>query len=180
MKPVQDPLEQLLELARDPNMRAGIHKNMNFDSFEKRFIPKYPLNCFSPANEDKCWDWQGALAAGYGQIGWESLLYYAHRLSYILFNGTIPKEALVRHTCDNPSCVNPKHLITGTHSDNAIDSVKRGRHHSQRLNEEDVKDIKWQLCNQPSYGLVNELARQYGVSHTAIGKIKSGKSWGWV
>lgn len=50
-----------------------------------------------------------------------------YRASYIIFNGPIPDDLLVRHTCDNPRCVNPEHLILGTQKDNMQDMAKRNR-----------------------------------------------------
>ena len=86
---------------------------------------------------DECWLWLGDKygggskggANGYGRLGaGESGKYLlAHRVSYILSVGPIPDHALVLHRCDNPPCVNPNHLYTGTHADNAADRTTRGR-----------------------------------------------------
>src|SRR5947208_683071 len=75
-----------------------------------------------------CWIWLGvAKHNGYGQIKVYKKYIRAHRLAYELFNGKIPLGSLICHTCDIPSCVNPEHLWLGTHVENALDMVKKGR-----------------------------------------------------
>ena len=90
----------------------------------KRFWDKVDVR-----DPDECWLWIGAATKmGYGQFyypTWGKSLTYAHRFSYFLATGVIPN--VCRHTCDNPPCVNPSHLLDGTRKDNSWDSVIRGR-----------------------------------------------------
>lgn len=90
---------------------------------EMRFYKRVNMD-----NLDGCWEWEGARTpAGYGRITVNNRYMYAHRLSYILHNDEIPKGLYVCHSCDNPPCVNPKHLWLGTARDNKWDSVNKGR-----------------------------------------------------
>lgn len=50
-----------------------------------------------------------------------------HRASYLFYFNNLNKEDIVCHTCDNPACINPKHLFKGTHNDNVQDKVIKGR-----------------------------------------------------
>lgn len=84
-------------------------------------------------DEDSCWEWQAGLNTnGYGQFNLckdgKRLNMGAHRFSYELANGPIPKGILVCHKCDNPKCVRPKHLFPGTYQDNMDDMVRKKRH----------------------------------------------------
>lgn len=75
-----------------------------------------------------CWQWQGAtLTKGYGQLTFRGHHLTAHRASYSAFRGPIPTGALICHTCDNPGCVNPKHLYAGTYASNRRDALIRDR-----------------------------------------------------
>lgn len=75
-----------------------------------------------------CWEWIWCKNKdGYGKIknSWNNL--YSHRVSFELFNWVIPPWFLVCHTCDNPKCVNPKHLFIWTNEDNMKDMAHKGR-----------------------------------------------------
>jgi HNH endonuclease len=79
--------------------------------------------------ETGCWNWKrGKSSDGYGSVGFRGKTEGAHRVSAILFLGFDPASRLhVLHTCDNPACVNPKHLYFGTHQDNMRDLTVRRR-----------------------------------------------------
>jgi hypothetical protein len=76
----------------------------------------------------ECWPWLGTKRQdGYGYFWRDGVRVYAHRAVRELFFGGIPDGAVVRHSCDNPRCVNPMHLLTGSHLDNMRDCIERGR-----------------------------------------------------
>jgi hypothetical protein len=76
-----------------------------------------------------CWPFTGGTSAGgYGRIKAGKKLVSAHRLAYALTHGLdVHGLPLIRHTCDNPKCCNPRHLLVGTKLDNYRDMVERGR-----------------------------------------------------
>lgn len=91
-----------------------------------------------------CWVYSGACdRRGYGRPGigvgvYESghpktRRYYAHRRSYEIHNGPIPKGMLVLHKCDNPPCCNPEHLYLGTDKDNSHDCARKGRRNNRYM-----------------------------------------------
>ncbi len=119
---------------------------MNFDTLLGH-IPMY-------LPEDECWEYQGSLdGCGYGftRTAWKGPTVKAHRVMYELYNDyTLQPKEVVRHTCDNPSCCNPHHLIKGTQADNVRDCIERGRFPNRagecngraKINEQLVKDIR--------------------------------------
>ena len=126
-----------------------------------------------------CWEWTGAKdGRGYGQVNRGNKTLRAHRVSYEAYHGQIPSGMVVRHSCDNPSCINPDHLCHGTVQDNVMDRELRGRRDvrgeqvgTAKLTEADVLDIR-------SSSLIGtELAKKYSISPSTISLIKTGKSW---
>lgn len=79
-----------------------------------------------PTQFNPCWEWKaGLVTGGYGDFRVNGRKVKAHKYSYYIKTGEWP--AVVRHTCDNPKCVNPAHLLAGTQADNVRDRVSRGR-----------------------------------------------------
>lgn len=81
-----------------------------------------------------CIEYQGALDQyGYGRFKIGGRQLGAHKVSYILHEGDYDQSNLeLGHSCDNPSCINPKHLTPVTHAENIQQSLDRGRHSSQQ------------------------------------------------
>lgn len=92
---------------------------------------------YIPEPNSGCWLWTGHVRVNrYGDIrpcianGGRPAI--AYRVSWELANGPIPASTMVCHKCDVSLCVNPDHLYLGDHVSNALDSIARGRHNSQR------------------------------------------------
>lgn len=102
----------------------------------------------------------------------------ASRHVYQELNGELPTEIVVRHTCDNPRCINPDHLITGTQADNIKDRDERGhgpqgeKNGMAKLNAFDVLRIRKKLRET-----IATLAKTYGVQPRAIADIATNKLW---
>lgn len=77
---------------------------------------------------ETCWLWGASKNKwGYGWVKLNGSMRGAHRVSYELTKGQIPNGFEILHKCDNPPCVNPDHLSSGTHGDNIRDMFKKGR-----------------------------------------------------
>lgn len=75
-----------------------------------------------------CWNWTANKDHnGYGMFKINGKDRKASRVAYTIVAGEITGNTHVLHKCDNPSCVNPDHLFTGTHQDNMKDKMRKGR-----------------------------------------------------
>jgi hypothetical protein len=131
-----------------------------------------------------CWNWQGSTRNGYGRLIIGSRTdgsrksAQAHRVSYEAFIGAIPEGLEVCHRCDNPSCINPDHLFSGTRQDNIDDRQAKGRnnppkgetHPMAKLTAIDVLSMRRLRSTGQTY---QSIADRFGVNKkTAMQAIK--------
>lgn len=131
-------------------------------------------------NDSDCWEWQSNIDKdGYGYLVRDHKFCRAHRFSYEIQNGPIPKDANVLHRCDNRKCVNPHHLFLGTHADNVSDKTAKKRqakgesHGLAVLDEQQVIQIR-RLGGSISR---KSLATMFGVCKATIDNILNRKTW---
>lgn len=122
-----------------------------------------------------CWLWTGCVNSyGYGRINIKKKIIKAHRVSWGLLFGPIPKGLCILHKCDNPPCVNPDHLFLGTLSDNTKDMIAKGRGGNVKLFPNQVREIQRRF-KAGEIGTI--LAKEFGVNQGAISKIITGRTW---
>lgn len=134
-----------------------------------------------PPTTSGCIQWLGATQRVYGAFSWATgETEGAHRAAYRLFKNQIPHGLLVRHSCDNPLCVNPDHLMLGTKQDNAQDAVDRKRTARgskaglAKLTEAKVKRLR-KMYDQGA--TQTALAEKFGVSQAAVSTIVRHQTW---
>lgn len=114
---------------------------------------------------DSCWLWTGGTTKkGYGifYLSKDRKGMTASAASYLLFKGEIPEGLDVCHTCDNPPCVNPDHLFTGTRKVNMEDAKAKGRIFTPRLFGTANGEGKRTHCNQGHPFSGENLVFRYG------------------
>lgn len=132
------------------------------------------LNAMSRRQPGGCRIWtRHRTRSGYGQIGVDGQVLYAHRVSYVLSCGLIPHGMNVCHRCDNPSCIEPSHLFLSMQAGNMRDCAIKGRTTSP-LTAAQVRDIRRRLANGE---IQKSIAKRYGVSQAAVSLIKLRRKW---
>ena len=133
-------------------------------------------------SDNECWLWKGTtLSNGYGQFYISFRKESAHRYSYTLAFGKIPSGSVVMHKCDNPACVNPKHLQLGTSKENTLDMMQKGRARfggsDKNLTPDDVNRVL-ELHQQGQS--TPEIAKALGIGKRHVLHIIRGERWGWL
>jgi hypothetical protein len=123
-----------------------------------------------------CWEWTGAkYPNGYGAFARRhGSVNGAHRFSYEIAHGPIPKNLSVLHRCDNRICVKPEHLFLGDQRDNVRDGIKKKRIKT-KLAELQVLAMrllyKHTPLSQPA------LSRMFHVTKSTVSAIVENRTW---
>ncbi|CAK0777783.1 HNHc domain-containing protein [Gammaproteobacteria bacterium] len=139
-------------------------------TLHERFSTKYKVD-----SATGCWNWVSNInSAGYGTFYSRQGNIYAHRVSFELHKGIVPRAMLVCHSCDNKKCVNPEHLFVGTYQDNLKDSIKKDRW-IRSFTEEQAAEIRRRY--QAGGVTQTSIAKEKGVSISTINLIVNNKSY---
>ena len=140
-------------------------------------------------SKDECWNWIGnKMPKGYGRFSLGAKSQGsdgAHRVSWRIANKRdIPAGMHIMHSCDNPSCVNPKHLSIGTAKENTQDMIRKGRKRTVApvgdLNGKAILDAEKVRLIRSSKLNHAELGRQLGVSSNCIRGVRTGRTWSHI
>lgn len=146
-------------------------------------------------SENDCWEWlAGKLDFGYGQF-WDNEAgrsVSSHTFAYKITKGDIPKDKVVRHSCDNPACCNPNHLLLGTPAENNHDMKVRGRakpglkdkpersskyeeHYLSKFTNEEVKQLREDI--KSGKDTIKSVAQKFNVTYQCIWLIAKERNW---
>ena len=176
-----------MDRMRAQNRAAGKVRNRNYrlanplpprKTLTERVADHIPKHLPS----DECWPWlkiDGTYSKSYGYIRDGRKKVRATHAVLNLHGIIVPIGLVVLHSCDNPPCVNPKHLSIGTHADNVSDKVAKGRgafgalNGRAKLSEDSVRDIR----NKSKHMSMYSIAKEYSMDQKSIKLIVTRKTW---
>ena len=170
---------------RGPVRRRIFNNNRNI-VLDPRHIARRLANGLDRIETDSCWEWRMAVNGdGYGMLTVTNRIIRAHRLAFALGVRAIKKGQVIRHTCDNPPCINPAHLLAGSQADNMQDAIRRGRifileplfsenNPSTKLTPEMVIEIKKRLALGEAQ---TSIVKDFDISTSSMSRINLGQTW---
>jgi predicted XRE-type DNA-binding protein len=131
----------------------------------------------------ECWHWTACRSKdGYGKVNLYGRCRPATHIALILDGRPRPEKLSALHHCDNPTCVNPRHLYWGDDAQNTCDKIARNRHNpkfgsehqNSKLTEAQVVEILKSTETQVA------LAKKFGVTQGLIGHIRRRIAWSHI
>ena len=121
---------------------------------------------------EDCWIWIAAKDRnGYGRFWFSEQMRLAHHIAWLLEDKR--PTSYLRHKCNNPSCVNPTHLLEGTHADNMKDIALSGTHGNRKVDPTEAIHLRrkgWTLTQiGDRYGASKQAVRAAIIRHTQYG-----------
>lgn len=98
-----------------------------------------------------------------------------HRWVFLQHNGYLPK--IVMHSCNNPRCINPTHLIPGNQKLNQQQMSREGRQRQQQLCASQVLEIRRRFASGER---IVDLAKAFNVGWYCIRSVVTRRSWAWL
>lgn len=125
-----------------------------------------------------CWEWTGCKNSfGYGDFKLDGASTYAHRVAAQLAGVKLGPDDVVMHSCDNPACCNPGHLLVGTHATNVADRVAKRRSAAGTRNGRSKLTEEQVIAIRADERTLTEVAKDYGVCIATISHIRKRKIW---
>lgn len=107
----------------------------------------------------------------------------AHRLMYQIHHPDEDIDAKqICHRCDNPGCVVPEHLFSGTTQENTADKVNKGRQQKgsdvviSKLIESEIVEMM-NLTLSGHFTSYEAIAEHYDITKVNVGLIINQKTW---
>jgi hypothetical protein len=149
------------------------------------------LAAIGDVDPGRCVRWpfstNGGSGGRYPQVKWRGQVVRVTRYLFEQVAGRpLTEGEVVRHSCDQPRCVNVWHVETGSQFDNVQDMLTRNRQASGARNgqavltAEQVRDLRQLAQEHDLRGNVNWIASVYGVSPTALTLVLRGETWAGV
>lgn len=172
-------------IIRCPHCGKSLTEDREEINLEPRDIERFWK--YVQKQENGCWLF--AIGERYGRMTIRRRSQVAHIISWRIHRGAVPKGHVVMHNCptgDNPRCVNPDHLKTGTQTENMQDMVQKGRCNAPRgernnmakFTADQVLYIRQSLHDKTE--TMNSLASKYKTSFQGIWRVAIGKAWAHV
>lgn len=134
-----------------------------------------------PSTDEKCWPWmRSCRTGGYGSAGFFKHQFAASRLAFRIVHGRWPVMAC--HTCDNPICCNPHHIVDKDCLWNVRDMMAKKRNNPPRGDRCGAAKLTWEIVGQirslHSGGMSQtKLSKMFNCSQPTISEIVHLKTW---